>query len=88
MTTTVWSSVPKKTPAPISPSSQAGERRVEIVRRYDKIAGVRVPISIESVAHVLIAGRSTFAMTYDYETVNGQRVGNPSPKGGPSAPSI
>jgi len=63
-------------------------RRVEIVRRYDKIAGVRVPISIESVAHVLIAGRSTFAMTYDYETVNGQRVGNPSPKGGPSAPSI
>src|SRR5436305_13274384 len=31
-------------------------RHVEIVRRYDKIAGVRVPVSIESVAHVLIAG--------------------------------
>jgi len=63
-------------------------RRVEIVRRYDKIAGVRVPISIESVAHVLIAGRSTFSMTYQYETINGQRVGAPKPASGtpPSAP--
>jgi hypothetical protein len=54
-------------------------RRVDIVRRYDRIAGVRVPISIESVAHVLIAGRSTFAMTYQYETINGQHVGSPKP---------
>jgi hypothetical protein len=54
-------------------------RRVEIVRRYDKIGGVRVPTSIESVAHVLIAGRSTFLMTYQYETINGQHVGNPKP---------
>lgn len=63
-------------------------RRVEIVRRYDRMAGVRVPISIESVAHVLIAGRSTFSMTYEYETVNGQHVGNPKPKGGPADPLI
>ncbi len=54
-------------------------RRVEIVRRYDRIAGVRVPVSIESVAHVLIAGRSTFSMTYVYETINGQHVGAPKP---------
>ena len=54
-------------------------RRVEIVRRYEKIGGVRVPVSIESVAHVLIAGRSTFRMTYEYETINGQHVGNPKP---------
>jgi len=54
-------------------------RHVEIVRRYEKIAGVRVPVSIESVAHVLIAGRSTFQMTYQYETINGQHVGNPKP---------
>jgi hypothetical protein len=54
-------------------------RRVEIVRRYEKIAGVRVPTSIESVAHVLVAGRSTFRMTYEYETINGQHVGNPQP---------
>jgi hypothetical protein len=52
-------------------------RRVEIVRRYEMIAGVRVPTSIESVAHVLIAGRSTFLMTYQYEIVNGQHAGSP-----------
>jgi len=44
--------------------------------------GVRVPISIESVAHVLIAGRSTFKMTYAYETINGQPVGTPTPVSG------
>lgn len=59
-------------------------RSVEIVRRYDIIAGVRVPTSIESTAHVLIAGRSTFSMTYQYETINGQRVGSPKPH--PEAP--
>jgi hypothetical protein len=52
-------------------------RRVDVVRRYERKAGVRVPISIESVAHVLIAGRSTFKMTYEYQTINGQRVGEP-----------
>ena len=54
-------------------------RRVDVVRRYERLAGVRVPISIESIAHVLIAGRSTFKMTYEYETINGQRVGSPQP---------
>lgn len=54
-------------------------RRVEVVRRYQRINGVRVPISIESVAQVLIAGRSTFKMTYEYETINGERVGSPQP---------
>jgi hypothetical protein len=52
-------------------------RRVDVVRRYQRIAGVRVPVSIESVAHILVAGRSTFKMTYEYETINGQHVGNP-----------
>jgi hypothetical protein len=54
-------------------------RRVDVVRRYERLGGVRVPVSIESVAHVLIAGRSTFRMTYEYETINGQRVGSPKP---------
>jgi hypothetical protein len=53
-------------------------RRVDVVRRYERLAGVRVPMSIESVAHVLIAGRSTFKMTYEYETINGQHVGDPA----------
>ena len=52
-------------------------RRVEIRRHYERRAGVRVPVAIESVASVLLAGRSTFTMTYEYETVNGQRVGSP-----------
>jgi len=52
-------------------------RRVEIRRRYERLAGVRVPVAIESVASVLLAGKSTFTMTYEYETVNGQRVGSP-----------
>jgi hypothetical protein len=56
-------------------------RRVEIVTRYERLAGVRVPVSIESVAHILIAGRSTFKMTYDYEIVNGERIGTPQPHG-------
>jgi hypothetical protein len=53
-------------------------RRVDIVRRYERIATVRVPVSIESTASVLIAGRSTFKMTYEYETINGRKVGAPA----------
>ncbi|MBI3401192.1 MAG: hypothetical protein HY048_07200 [Acidobacteria bacterium] len=60
-------------------------RRVDIVRRYERIAGERMPISIESVAHVLIAGRSTFKMTYEYEIVNGQHVGSPQPPHSPTS---
>jgi len=62
-------------------------RHVEIVRRYERIGGVRVPVSIESIAQVLIAGRSTFKMTYEYETINGQHVGDPQPSGWSSAAS-
>jgi hypothetical protein len=61
-------------------------RRVEIVRTYERIGGVRVPISIESVAHVLIAGRSTFKMTYEYQTINGHHVGDPQPRVSSSSP--
>jgi len=61
----------------LSKSPSFWTRRVDVVRRYERIGGVRVPISIESVAHVLLAGRSTFKMTYEYETINGQRVGTP-----------
>lgn len=45
-------------------------RRVDVVRRYARIAGVRVPVSMESTADVLIAGRSTFSMSYEYEAIN------------------
>jgi len=55
-------------------------RRVDIVRRYERMEGVRVPVAIESVAHLLVAGESTFKMTYQYESINGQRVGTPQPR--------
>lgn len=55
-------------------------RRVEVIRRYARVGGVHVPIETESVAQVLIAGRSTFHMTYEYETINGMHVGDPKPR--------
>jgi hypothetical protein len=56
-----------------SPSFWAG--RVEVVRLYARIEGVRVPVRTESVAQVKMAGASSFTMTYEYETINGQHVG-------------
>ena len=52
-------------------------RRVEVVRRYLRLGGVRVPVAMHSTADVLIAGRSTFEMTYEYESINGQPVAAP-----------
>ena len=45
-------------------------KQVDIVRRYERIAGVRVPVEMSSRADVRIAGESTFSMVYHYETVN------------------
>jgi hypothetical protein len=59
-----------------SPSFWTG--RVEVVRTYDRIDGVRVPVRTESVAQVKMAGASSFAMSYEYEAINGRRVGSPS----------
>ncbi|HYM26494.1 MAG TPA: hypothetical protein VEU08_24920 [Vicinamibacterales bacterium] len=61
----------------LSKSPSFWARRVDIVREYRRFAGVRMPIRLESVATVLIAGKSTFRMTYEYESVNGRRVGEP-----------
>ena len=55
-------------------------RKVEIVRWYQRIAGFRMPTALESVASVLVAGMSTFRMSYEYEIINGQHVGNPQPR--------
>jgi hypothetical protein len=52
--------------------------RVEVTRRYARLAGVRVPIATESIAHVRLAGRSEFSMTYEYESINGQPVPTPT----------
>jgi hypothetical protein len=62
-------------------------RRVEIVRRYGRVADAHVPLEIESVAQILIAGRSTFRMTYEYESVNGHHVGDPKPRASEKEPA-
>lgn len=48
--------------------------RVDVHRTYARIGGVRMPVALESTAHVRIAGPSTFRMTYQYLAVNGQSV--------------
>jgi hypothetical protein len=49
-------------------------RRVRVVRRYDRIGGVHVPVGMESVADVRIVGASTFNMSYRYTEINGRKV--------------
>jgi hypothetical protein len=49
-------------------------REVQVVRKYERICGIRVPVSMESTARVLIVGRSTFSMTYEYASINGMTV--------------
>ncbi len=46
-------------------------KRVDVVRRYNRLGGVRVPVRLDSVAQVRFAGTSTLSMTYEYEMVNG-----------------
>ena len=47
-------------------------RRVKVIREYDRLEGVHVPISMRSTADVLIVGASSFAMTYRYVEINGK----------------
>jgi hypothetical protein len=49
-------------------------RRVHIVREYDRIAGIHVPISMKSTADVLIVGTSSFSMDYKYSEINGKPI--------------
>jgi hypothetical protein len=49
-------------------------RRVEVVKQYARVAGLRVPIRIESTAQIRFAGASAMTMTYDYEMINGVNV--------------
>lgn len=49
-------------------------RRVRVIRRYDHIAGVHVPVEMASVADIRIVGASNFQMSYRYLEVNGQQV--------------
>jgi hypothetical protein len=50
-------------------------RRVDIVKQYARIAGLRVPVRVESTAQIRFAGTSTMTMTYAYEMINDIDVG-------------
>lgn len=49
-------------------------RKVHVMRRYARIDGVRVPVEMQSRADVLLAGDSSFSMTYQYMTINGRTL--------------
>lgn len=49
-------------------------RNVDIVRKYERIGGVVVPVAMDSKAHVRFLGAATFRMTYRYSEINGQPV--------------
>ena len=49
-------------------------KKVDIIRHYERIGGIRLPVYMQSTAAVRIAGASTFTTTYQYETVNGSPV--------------
>jgi hypothetical protein len=52
-------------------------RWVDITRRYTRIRGAMLPVAVESVANVKIAGVSTFSMRYEYVMVDGQNLAPP-----------
>jgi len=47
-------------------------KRVEVIRRYERIAGVRLPVWMQSTATIRIAGKSTLTTTYQYVSLNNQ----------------
>ena len=59
--------------------------RVDLVRSYDRIGGFRVPVRLDTTAHIRFAGVSTMRMTYDYEMINGRPMESAS-ESAPLAP--
>lgn len=47
---------------------------VNVVRRYARIGGVRVPVATDSTAKIRFAGTSQLEVRYEYESINGQAV--------------
>jgi hypothetical protein len=45
--------------------------RVDVIRRYERVGGIRVPVRLDTTAQIRVAGTSTMSVVYDYEMVNG-----------------
>jgi hypothetical protein len=54
-------------------------KRVDVVRRYDRVDNVRVPVSVESTAQIRFVGASSFQMSYEYTSINGRMLAGPPP---------
>ena len=48
---------------------------VDIIRTYERINTVVVPIAVESKAHVRFLGVATFSMIYEYVEIDGRPIG-------------
>ena len=48
--------------------------KVHLVRRYERVSGVRVPVRLDSTASIKLAGESKLSMVYRYEMINGAVV--------------
>ena len=48
--------------------------RVDVIRRYDRVGGIRVPVRLDTTAQIRVAGISSMSVVYDYEMVNGVSV--------------
>jgi hypothetical protein len=53
---------------------------VNIVRRYARIGGVRVPVATETTAKVKFVGTAQLDVVYDYQSINGQAVALNEPR--------
>lgn len=53
-------------------------KRVDVVRLYQRINGVLMPVSLESTAQLRFFGRSTLHMTYDYTAIDDRPVSQAS----------
>lgn len=62
-------------------------RSVTITRKYQPIAGHAMPVHVESVADVKLAGSCEFAMWIDYTTVDGRPVTLAATRPHPSSPA-
>jgi hypothetical protein len=47
---------------------------VNVIRHFATLDGVRVPVSVETIAKVKLAGRSRMQVSYEYESINNRPV--------------
>jgi len=52
-------------------------RHVRIDRRFQRVAGIRMPVVLDASGSIIFFGQSSYRARYEYETVNGERVGTP-----------